>query len=55
MLKKGLQQCLNINCCGIFWHLVSYAITSSAMKTSGDPDNPKPADAGDIQMEYFCD
>jgi hypothetical protein len=38
---------------------VSYSTTSSAMKipenTEEDPDEPEPADEGDIQMEYTSD
>jgi hypothetical protein len=39
--------------------LVCYSITTSAMKTpentNEDPDDPEPADAGDIQTEYCSD
>jgi hypothetical protein len=38
---------------------VSYSSTSPAIKipenTDEDPDNPKPADEGDIQIEYSSD
>jgi hypothetical protein len=56
--KKSLQEHLSINHCGISSPLVYYYYYSNflAMKTpkntEEDPDDPEPADEGDIQMEY---
>jgi len=47
-VQKGLQECLYIKCCGIFWFLVSYSISFFNYKTQEntkeDPDNPEPAE-----------
>jgi hypothetical protein len=55
---KVLQECLYINCCGIS-DVLSPSPTYSAMKplenTEDEPDGPKQASEGAIQMEYSSD
>jgi hypothetical protein len=58
-LLKDLQECLYFNLCGISSPLVSDSFNFFSYEdlenTEEKPEDPEPADEGDIQMEYSSD